>query len=224
MSGSIRSPGGSSPRVRGKLFHVCRERGGQGLIPACAGKTSLRRCRVPFPRAHPRVCGENTRSRWRQNLPWGSSPRVRGKRTLHQAKDRPTGLIPACAGKTNTSSGKRPSNWAHPRVCGENWTVVCVFVFCVGSSPRVRGKPATLCPWCSSWGLIPACAGKTQDRYSLCSRQQAHPRVCGENKRHRLACAPKLGSSPRVRGKHPETLGVPVTNGLIPACAGKTSE
>ena len=50
---------GSSPRVRGKRHIDTRVRVGGGLIPACAGKTSM----LVQPRdergAHPRVCGEN---------------------------------------------------------------------------------------------------------------------------------------------------------------------
>ena len=50
---------GSSPRVRGKLFHDEGKRRRLGLIPACAGKTaSLNSSALIWP-AHPRVCGEN---------------------------------------------------------------------------------------------------------------------------------------------------------------------
>ena len=30
------------------------------------------------------------------------------------------GLIPACAGKTHAEEVSRYTDWAHPRVCGEN--------------------------------------------------------------------------------------------------------
>ena len=51
--------GGSSPRVRGKRVHLPQGPVGDGLIPACAGKTAGRRSISPGRRAHPRVCGEN---------------------------------------------------------------------------------------------------------------------------------------------------------------------
>ena len=75
--GSIR---GSSPRVRGKLLHNQCQGCGLRLIPACAGKTSLRGRNSNGTRAHPRVCGENSRVLKVEYSPEGSSPRVRGKR------------------------------------------------------------------------------------------------------------------------------------------------
>ena len=50
----------------------------------------------------------------------------------------------------------------------------------------------------------------------------AHPRVCGENQLDELEAIARLGSSPRVRGKHHPTAQPAPTCGLIPACAGKT--
>ena len=50
---------GSSPRVRGKPFVDAPSADRLGLIPACAGKTSLVNTVNTVARAHPRVCGEN---------------------------------------------------------------------------------------------------------------------------------------------------------------------
>ena len=50
--------------------------------------------------AHPRVCGENSLSRWKVQIQSGSSPRVRGKRLRELIEAFDAGLIPACAGKT----------------------------------------------------------------------------------------------------------------------------
>ena len=95
---------GSSPRVRGKRRFIFRYYEERGLIPACAGKTSLPQCSEPQRRAHPRVCGENpTRSR-RIAFRCGSSPRVRGKLMARGRHKHPEGLIPACAGKTSSAS------------------------------------------------------------------------------------------------------------------------
>ena len=79
----VRQPG-SSPRVRGTLFDVEVAQMVGGIIPACAGntRTSQRRTRVLGD--HPRVCGEHRlRSNFRAFLS-GSSPRVRGTRTLQE--------------------------------------------------------------------------------------------------------------------------------------------
>ena len=50
-------------------------------------------------------------------------------------------------------------------------------------------------------GLIPACAGKTDDEVGVPLVEGAHPRVCGENAAVFNAVAGAAGSSPRVRGK-----------------------
>ena len=99
---SVRS--GSSPRVRGKPPGRQRRPGGEGLIPACAGKT--RPCWVPGAplRAHPRVCGENKATDAIQGALEGSSPRVRGKLEWRAQRRSSGGLIPACAGKTGRGS------------------------------------------------------------------------------------------------------------------------
>ena len=98
-----RDPPGSSPRVRGKRPVAHRERGGQRLIPARAGKTARASGPPPRPPAHPRACGENPVLSGTMPVNAGSSPRVRGK--LFGAGDLAgyERLIPARAGKTTSS-------------------------------------------------------------------------------------------------------------------------
>ena len=214
---------GSSPRVRGKQRDAVPLRAQVGLIPACAGKTPARASATSGSPAHPRVCGENPPLRWRLLLGRGSSPRVRGK--LHH--DGPSieaeGLIPACAGKTRRRWAARRRVPAHPRVCGENRTVVLYARGDLGSSPRVRGKLGQRREGTPLRGLIPACAGKTGHRGRSPSSGTAHPRVCGENGWHRHRIRPNPGSSPRVRGKPALAARMAAAMGLIPACAGKTA-
>ena len=73
---------GSSPRMRGKLSDASEDGSIRRLIPAHAGKTSLRAPRRWRSRAHPRACGENAVDASRLEERRGSSPRMRGKR-LH---------------------------------------------------------------------------------------------------------------------------------------------
>ena len=152
---------GSSPRVRGKRVMCGSIFGPNGLIPACAGKTS----RLSFIRtrhqAHPRVCGENIRARDARAIGWGSSPRVRGKQTTSLSVRSKTGLIPACAGKTLPPRRRTHPQRAHPRVCGENRGKARNYGALAGSSPRVRGKLPAGCEAGIVVRLIPACAGKT---------------------------------------------------------------
>ena len=213
---------GSSPRVRGKPLGARASRPRAGLIPACAGKTPAERRRTTTTRAHPRVCGENASIGSRLNFVAGSSPRVRGKLRERRWPPAGAGLIPACAGKTDSHPLPPRPRWAHPRVCGENAYPVVAVRLWSGSSPRVRGKRPPLDHVPHEARLIPACAGKTRADAPAGPGSPAHPRVCGEN-------APALtggeqcgGSSPRVRGKLTQrALGARIGR-LIPACAGKT--
>ena len=111
----------------------------------------------------------------------GSSPRVRGKQSINGSKAHARRLIPACAGKTLIQAAVTFNRPAHPRVCGENEVERTSVTTALGSSPRVRGKPAACRGNPLHRGLIPACAGKTT--LSIAGRRLtgAHPRVCGEN-------------------------------------------
>ena len=113
---------------------------------------------------------------------------------------------------------------AHPRVCGENRCGVEFKTPALGSSPRVRGKHSGVWKKFNLWGLIPACAGKTSNIDCLVHKNQAHPRVCGENQHRPARSTPLKGSSPRVRGKQDSPVEMLDGSGLIPACAGKTFE
>ena len=99
---------------------------------------------------------------------------------------------------------------------------MCVGKVFVGSSPRVRGKPAVRAEKAFHGGLIPACAGKTSPSLHWRTACSAHPRVCGENIMALLKAVGIIGSSPRVRGKLIDEVSSQIEAGLIPACAGKT--
>ena len=172
-----------------------------GLIPACAGKTRDGDLRCSHPWAHPRVCGENRSVPALDQARRGSSPRVRGKRSLARHASVSPRLIPACAGKTYRFGAARPWPEAHPRVCGENPLKATHRHTAMGSSPRVRGKRVEVRDRLKRRGLIPACAGKTLIDASRLPHAPAHPRVCGENAVPNRANRRGEGSSPRVRGK-----------------------
>ena len=213
---------GSSPRMRGKLSTWVFVRLIHGLIPAYAGKTSGVTVDRDNAEAHPRVCGENALPTSANFEATGSSPRMRGKLVLglgNAIKDR---LIPAYAGKTLSTSPRISRPRAHPRVCGENTWPWSLRARSLGSSPRMRGKPDMELDAYTIAGLIPAYAGKTDDRLTGDQIPRAHPRVCGENALWAAQQKTPDGSSPRMRGK-PLAIatGIPAS-GLIPAYAGKT--
>ena len=91
---------GSSPHVRGAPHRYQPRPRCPGIIPACAGSTSMSAIGSPTHWDHPRMCGEHANTGMKLNSSSGSSPHVRGalgervKEFLHG------GIIPACAGST----------------------------------------------------------------------------------------------------------------------------
>ena len=213
---------GSSPRGRGKPPWVRLIPSRNGLIPARAGKTSTTRVEHFQHTAHPRAGGENPHKVEFDVPTNGSSPRGRGKRVALGSCVGGVGLIPARAGKTTNARMTRASPRAHPRAGGENPPSASAKVTTSGSSPRGRGKRFAASVRNRPAGLIPARAGKTWDNISSAVSSAAHPRAGGENHRMSAAAQDALGSSPRGRGKLNGTQRSYVSNGLIPARAGKT--
>ena len=173
---------GSPPRVREKLLLVVSHTTFFGITPACAGKTSI-----------PVHYDMGDR---------GSPPRVREKRKFVRQRIRQDGITPACAGKTNAACGSVNFVGDHPRVCGKNLSDQFILADFLGSPPRVREKLGITLMCLISYGITPACAGKTQSAVYRRTSWRDHPRVCGKN-------APILwrmyyipGSPPRVREKH----------------------
>ena len=91
-----------------------------------------------------------------------------------------------------------------------------------GSSPHARG---TLYQdrWRSGYaGIIPACAGNTQELEAASAGQRDHPRMRGEHISRKPPTNPTTGSSPHARGTLRGSVYSMVSGGIIPACAGNT--
>ena len=71
-------------------------------------------------------------------------------------------------------------------------------------------------------GITPACAGKSVIRISDGCLRRDHPRVCGEKLNALAQCPFILGSPPRVRGKVQLQVLHNASEGITPACAGKS--
>ena len=155
---------GSPPRVRGKAIGIVRDAEGDGITPACAGKSSARHWKRPATRDHPRVCGEKGKKPSQVTLEKGSPPRVRGK-VLHQRPELCShGITPACAGKRHPCKVYRVAVQDHPRVCGEKIITRARLTMWAGSPPRVRGKDCACHCLLLPYGITPACAGKRLKR------------------------------------------------------------
>ncbi len=192
-------PPGSSPRVRGTQRHRARDSNRTGIIPACAGNTDHACAPVRDSRDHPRVCGEHSSIVKFCLAKPGSSPRVRGTRSLFSGQFRARGIIPACAGNTSPDASRASSDGDHPRVCGEHQPSQYTILDSSGSSPRVRGTPGHVAPhrfeagssprvrgthdhgdaFERFGGIIPACAGNTSSSTAKSGKTGDHPRVCG---------------------------------------------
>ena len=233
-------PIGSSPRVRGTVprnsYHVVPDR----FIPACAGNSTNGSCKYSTPTVHPRVCGEQIRIVRICLVLSGSSPRVRGTAFPRMHDEQIRRFIPACAGNRSERSGETETTAVHPRVCGEQTTmlVLCMGVsgssprvrgtvlppisglVWAGSSPRVRGTGGLLGPKASCPRFIPACAGNRAWQEQASSPCPVHPRVCGEQISYLSILRHHHGSSPRVRGTVVWLLLLVLRKRFIPACAG----
>ena len=150
---------GSSPRVRGTADTSGNVQVAVGIIPACAGNSSLSRSRLASSRDHPRVCGEQTFLIDFLRYITGSSPRVRGTGARQVHLYRREGIIPACAGNRIKPRLIKCCHWDHPRVCGEQALDKPRRLRELGSSPRVRGTARFHSCNSKKLRIIPACAG-----------------------------------------------------------------
>ena len=90
--------GGSPPRVRGTAFSVLISVNRRRITPACAGNSWPRGPPLPGMQDHPRVCGEQGKSRCSIGHGIGSPPRVRGTADPNLKETTSGRITPACAG------------------------------------------------------------------------------------------------------------------------------
>ena len=209
--------------MRGKPTHTRRDRKGEritpagagktstnaagkivvGITPAGAGKTRTATASLFAETDHPRRCGENCQEFIHFCIFIGSPPQVRGK---------PGG-----------GSGPGDTIGDHPRRCGENFFFVFLLLPIPGSPPQVRGKHRSNAQKAVKYRITPAGAGKTMLYIIAQILYKDHPRRCGENKSHGRERSARVGSPPQVRGKLWATAPVAACMRITPAGAGKTS-
>ena len=158
-----------------------------GIIPACAGSTSVCFLGKFLVGDHPRMCGEHFNCEEVALMRVGSSPHVRGAHLDRRLPRRESGIIPACAGSTWPASPPWHSSWDHPRMCGEHRNIIACICVSLGSSPHVRGAQKHCRHRRGVPGIIPACAGSTSTPTTRNPTQWDHPRMCGE---HSSAASP----------------------------------
>ena len=148
---------------------------------------------------------------------------MRGARGLAATFGAVIGIIPACAGSTETGEVEHRRQRDHPRMCGEHGAAVKLVAHGLGSSPHVRGARGHGHVRFHGQGIIPACAGSTSRLSAVYPTMRDHPRMCGEHPADRLCSGRERGSSPHVRGAPLVALRSDEACGIIPACAGSTN-
>ena len=208
--------------MRGKRNKVKQRGGNLGITPADAGKTQTQPNYLERKKDHPRGCGENKFLLVGLSEIMGSPPRMRGKRRQHMCYLSSRRITPADAGKTPLIMLAPVLHMDHPRGCGENKIRQRKLPSCLGSPPRMRGKPTFRTFYGRRLRITPADAGKTVLHMTARLKFQDHPRGCGENRIPSAISAKVLGSPPRMRGKLLYPLSSINCNGITPADAGKT--
>ena len=193
-----------------------------GIIPAYAGNTTIAPIGWAKVWDHPRVCGEHDTAEPTNGRNTGSSPRMRGTRTVPAIVPADRRIIPAYAGNTTVRAISAREGRDHPRVCGEHFIEQTDAPRIVGSSPRMRGTRGYGLGLLHLGGIIPAYAGNTFASCRVTGVTRDHPRVCGEHLDP--ACGGRMfwGSSPRMRGTRGGTSFPSWLQGIIPAYAGNT--
>ena len=170
----------------------------------------------------PRVCGEKRLCAPPIASAVGSPPRMRGKDFWHYADNYATGITPAYAGKRRCKAAFCAWFWDHPRMCGEKYLRIAVFVLLLGSPPHVRGKASFFGCSRPGDGITPAYAGKSCICLARLLPTWDHPRVCGEKYTYQRKFFHKEGSPPRMRGKVSSGICHVSYCGITPAYAGKS--
>ena len=201
---------GSSPRLRGTRVHRRGARRRVRFIPAPAGNATLPRRQWRTSSVHPRACGERRGSMRPSSSSGGSSPRLRGTRTVTIAGASRSRFIPAPAGNAPDWSKRRDAQPVHPRACGERRSCSILTLTSPGSSPRLRGTRAKEQKARLPSRFIPAPAGNARFHAAEPFRWAVHPRACGERALSNVIKYSDRGSSPRLRG----------TQGFGRRCAG----
>ena len=192
------------------------------IIPAHAGSTPSRRAASPGGTDHPRTCGEHSQVRSISRALEGSSPHMRGARSMRDRALECCRIIPAHAGSTDLvvlPAGDGPD---HPRTCGEHLRYTVLMTPTGGSSPHMRGARQGEVRTANGPRIIPAHAGSTAAQIATDTTDTDHPRTCGEHVAESVRENKDAGSSPHMRGAPLVGVGDAVDHGIIPAHAGST--
>ena len=214
---------GLSPRVRSGPIGIQLDGRVEGIISACAERTTCLPADTACLRDYLRVCGADSVSPAITRLPHGLSPRVRSGPAHQPPLQAPGRIISACAERTSGAGSIGAYGWDYLRVCGADDPFDAVMLLQGGLSPRVRSGPeATPLPPCLL-RIISACAERTWNTTGRSSRTRDYLRVCGADRISVNCSSLALGLSPRVRSGLPPIPRIGSCTGIISACAERTA-
>ena len=110
---------------------------------------------------HPRMCGKDAINSVVVGFRVGSPPHVRERLHDFPLLPLPSGITPACAGKTESSSSSSRIKQDHPRMCGKDIIPTYPLRGVKGSPPHVRERRHRQDTHIVDDRITPACAGKT---------------------------------------------------------------
>ena len=213
--------GGSSPLARGLRNSHLSLVEAEGIIPARAGFTPVRKWRRRLPRDHPRSRGVYKDAAVGSYFFGGSSPLARGLLPCRPNTIFHRGIIPARAGFTVELVLWSNPGEDHPRSRGVYVGCVCFGSSPLGSSPLARGLHRHRGPRMRGNRIIPARAGFTGCWKGAHRPHRDHPRSRGVYQIVKDWIANTLGIIParagftifnpiteRVNGDHPRSRGV----------------
>ncbi len=214
---------GRSPRGRGRQPLGNPAAYEPGSIPAWAGETRAPSHQPTGRPVDPRVGGGDSKEAAGRSIGRGRSPRGRGRPVNRWAPCSCGGSIPAWAGETSSAS-RTAARWrVDPRVGGGDTSSQWIISAVSGRSPRGRGRPQAQARRFHPLRSIPAWAGETAATRPAAAARAVDPRVGGGDPLPIAGAIPRLGRSPRGRGRRVDG-PVRVGNiGSIPAWAGETS-
>ena len=111
-----------------------------------------------------------------------------------------------------------------PRLRGEKLFIPVSIRPSIGSPPLARGKVLLLSCDSVRNGITPACAGKRGFGGGCCFSFRDHPRLRGEKLGQWCSKRDYWGSPPLARGKDNAFKANAGTEGITPACAGKSTQ
>ena len=215
---------GSPPLARGTVIHPHPLKAHHRITPACAGNRSRTDCKRHGVQDHPRLRGEQFRSKKCSCSGIGSPPLARGTALFVWDSALYCRITPACAGNRGLSTILSPSSRDHPRLRGEQLSTSACALRIAGSPPLARGTVGEEALDALGAGITPACAGNREGNIPRRKAARDHPRLRGEQSVCHILAAGRVGSPPLARGTVAFQLDKVVVRGITPACAGNSCE